>query len=70
MFYPISSLREAGVEALDPPAGSSIGDRVFVEGFVGTPDEQLNPKHKVWETVQVRYILHRSHMQLISMLAA
>lgn len=38
------------VEPLDPPASSSIGERVFVEGFEsGTPDAQLNPKKKVWE---------------------
>lgn len=29
-----------------------MGERVSVEGFVGTPDEVLNPKKKVWETVQ------------------
>jgi hypothetical protein len=45
---------EAGVEPLDPPAGSTIGDRVFAEGFPGSPDEELKPKQKVWETVQVR----------------
>jgi len=38
------------VEPLDPPASSTVGERVFVEGFeTGTPDAQLNPKKKVWE---------------------
>ena len=38
------------VEPLLPPEGSVAGDRVFVEGYDGgTPDEQLNPKRKVWE---------------------
>ncbi|KAK0138792.1 Tyrosine--tRNA ligase, cytoplasmic [Merluccius polli] len=42
------------VEPLDPPEGSSPGDRVFVEGCeTGKPDDKLNPKKKVWEKLQV-----------------
>ncbi|XP_051926314.1 tyrosine--tRNA ligase, cytoplasmic [Hippocampus zosterae] len=42
------------VEPLDPPEGSSPGDRVFVEGYeAGKPDDRLNPKKKVWEKLQV-----------------
>jgi len=41
---------------LDPPTGSAPGARVFVEGFHqsehGDPDEQLNPKKKVFETLK------------------
>ena len=37
------------VEILDPPSGSKPGDKVTVEGFSGTPDQQLNPKKKVPE---------------------
>ena len=44
------------MEPLDPPAGSAIGDRVTVEGFPGSPDEELNPKKKVWETVQPDFL--------------
>ncbi|TNN40495.1 Tyrosine--tRNA ligase, cytoplasmic [Liparis tanakae] len=41
------------VEPLDPPEGSSPGERVFVEGYeTGKPDDRLNPKKKVWEKVQ------------------
>jgi glutamyl-tRNA synthetase len=40
------------VEFLVPPEGSRPGDRVFFQGHEGTPEEQLNPKKKVWETVQ------------------
>jgi methionine--tRNA ligase beta chain len=40
------------VEILDPPAGSVPGDRVICMDFPGTPDPQLNPKKKVWETIQ------------------
>lgn len=42
------------VEPLDPPEGSSPGERVFIEGYeAGKPDEKLNPKKKVWEKLQV-----------------
>ncbi|KAG8142968.1 hypothetical protein E2320_000265, partial [Naja naja] len=41
------------VEPLDPPAGSSPGERVFVEGFEnGQPDDELKPKKKVFEKLQ------------------
>lgn len=35
------------------PAGAKAGDRIAVEGSSGQPDEQLNPKKKVWEKLQV-----------------
>lgn len=35
------------VEPLAVPEGSKAGDRIYVEGNQGTPDEQLNPKKKV-----------------------
>ncbi|MED6247394.1 Tyrosine--tRNA ligase, cytoplasmic [Ataeniobius toweri] len=42
------------VEPLNPPEGSSPGERVFVEGYESEkPDEKLNPKKKVWEKLQV-----------------
>ena len=44
------------VEVLDPPAGSSPGDRIVIGSFEGTPDVVLNPKKKVWEKLQVRHI--------------
>jgi len=40
------------VEILEPPEGVVKGDRVFVEGYTGEPDAQLNPKKKIWEQVQ------------------
>ncbi|KAK3100721.1 hypothetical protein FSP39_024249 [Pinctada imbricata] len=40
------------VEILIPPAGSQIGDKVTVADYPGTPDVQLNPKKKVWETLK------------------
>lgn len=35
------------VEPLIIPDGCKPGDRIFVEGNQGTPDDQLNPKKKV-----------------------
>lgn len=40
------------VELVEPPPGAAVGERVTVEGFPGEPDEQLNPKKKVFEAVQ------------------
>lgn len=40
------------VEVLVPPPDSAIGDRVTVDEYPGTPDAQLNPKKKIWETLK------------------
>lgn len=40
------------VEFLIPPEGSAPGDKVYFEGHEGEPEAQLNPKKKVFETVQ------------------
>lgn len=37
---------------VDPPEGARVGERVSFPGFEGEPDDVLNPKKKVWETVQ------------------
>ncbi|KAI8798609.1 aminoacyl tRNA synthase complex-interacting multifunctional protein 1 [Biomphalaria glabrata] len=39
-------------EILVPPTDSVIGDRVTCEEYPGTPDVQLNPKKKIWETLK------------------
>lgn len=39
-------------ELLNAPEGSVPGDRVTFDGFPGEPDNQLNPKKKVWEQVK------------------
>lgn len=45
--------KDAGIEFVDPPAGSIPGDRVYFEGFADKqPLEVLNPKKKIFETVQ------------------
>lgn len=42
------------IEPLDVPEGSAPGDRVYFDGYKSdTPNEQLNPKKKVWEKLQV-----------------
>ncbi|KAI3706215.1 hypothetical protein L6452_23809 [Arctium lappa] len=41
------------VELVDPPQSAIIGERVTFSGFDGEPDAVLNPKKKVWETLQV-----------------
>uniref|UniRef100_A0A8C5M2G8 Tyrosine--tRNA ligase n=1 Tax=Leptobrachium leishanense TaxID=445787 RepID=A0A8C5M2G8_9ANUR len=44
------------VEPLDPPAESAPGERVFIEGHEqGQPEQQLKPKQKVFEKLQVDF---------------
>ena len=40
------------VELVNPPADSKAGDRVYFEGWEGEPEGVLNPKKKIWETIQ------------------
>ncbi|XP_015747756.1 PREDICTED: tyrosine--tRNA ligase, cytoplasmic-like [Acropora digitifera] len=44
------------VTPLCPPADCKPGDRVVIKGYeheiAGAPDEQLNPKKKIFETLQ------------------
>jgi hypothetical protein len=42
------------VELVEPPEGAAVGERLRVDGYdCSQPDEQLNPKKKVWEAVSV-----------------
>lgn len=36
---------------MEPPEDSAPGDRVSVQGYEEEPDEQLNPKKKIFEQV-------------------
>jgi len=45
------------VEILTPPSDSKPGDKVTIEGFIGTPDQQLNPKKKVFEAIQPDFLV-------------
>ena len=40
------------VELVNVPEGAKAGERVFFEGWDGEPEGVLNPKKKVWETMQ------------------
>jgi len=42
----------ATVELVEPPAGSTVGERVVFEGHAGEPEAVLPPKKKIWEKVQ------------------
>ncbi|KAJ6559205.1 hypothetical protein DFH09DRAFT_1162216 [Mycena vulgaris] len=51
--------KDAGIELIQPPANSKPGDRVYFEGsdFAdATPVTQLNPKKKIFETIQPGFI--------------
>ncbi|KAH8408373.1 hypothetical protein KR215_004526 [Drosophila sulfurigaster] len=41
------------VEPIVVPSKAAAGSRLAFEGYSGTPDEQLNPKKKVWEKLSV-----------------
>ena len=43
---------EDTVEFVNPPAGSKPGDKIFFESYDITPEPVLNPKKKIWETIQ------------------
>ena len=40
------------VELVTPPEDAKAGERVIFEGWAGEPEGVLNPKKKVWETLQ------------------
>ncbi|KAL9129056.1 MAG: hypothetical protein Q9217_002396 [Psora testacea] len=40
------------VELVDPPEGAGAGERLCFEGWEGEPEGQLNPKKKIFETLQ------------------
>ncbi|KAJ8518462.1 hypothetical protein ONZ45_g4449 [Pleurotus djamor] len=47
--------KEGGIELVQPPANAKPGDRVYFEGADyenATPLSQLNPKKKIFETIQ------------------
>ncbi|EGN98402.1 hypothetical protein SERLA73DRAFT_56560 [Serpula lacrymans var. lacrymans S7.3] len=51
--------KEGGIELIQPPPNSKPGERVFFEGSEyenATPISQLNPKKKIFETIQPGFI--------------
>lgn len=52
MVLAASNADHTEVELVSPPEGAKIGERVTFPGFPGEPDDVLNPKKKIWESVQ------------------
>jgi len=50
------------VEIIDPPEGVKPGQRVVVPQFTGTPDDQLNPKKKIFEQVQTDLLINKDRI--------
>ncbi|KAJ6477459.1 hypothetical protein C8R47DRAFT_1219994 [Mycena vitilis] len=50
--------KDGGIELIQPPANSKPGDRVYFEGEFAdaTPLAQLNPKKKIFETIQPGFL--------------
>ncbi|KAL7238031.1 hypothetical protein ACSBR2_004181 [Camellia fascicularis] len=53
MVLAASNSDHTKVELVEPPHSAAVGERVTFPGFKGDPDDVLNPKKKVWETLQV-----------------
>ncbi|GAB4851885.1 hypothetical protein Ancab_031284 [Ancistrocladus abbreviatus] len=52
MVLAASNSEHTEVELVEPPKDAPVGERVKFPGFEGEPDDVLNPKKKVWETLQ------------------
>ncbi|XP_048235530.1 probable methionine--tRNA ligase [Ricinus communis] len=55
MVLAASNSDHTKVELVDPPESAVVGERVTFPGFEGESDGVLNPKKKVWETLQVDF---------------
>ncbi|MCJ1360780.1 MAG: G4 quadruplex nucleic acid binding protein [Icmadophila ericetorum] len=40
------------VELVEPPSTAKAGERIYFDGWRGEPENVLNPKKKIWETMQ------------------
>ncbi|XP_010527469.1 PREDICTED: methionine--tRNA ligase, cytoplasmic-like isoform X2 [Tarenaya hassleriana] len=52
MVLAASNSDDSKVELVEPPESAKIGERVKFLGLEGDADDVLNPKKKVWETLQ------------------
>ncbi|GAB4844078.1 hypothetical protein Ancab_014042 [Ancistrocladus abbreviatus] len=52
MVLAASNSEHTKVELVEPPNDAPVGERVKFPGFEGEPDDVLNPRKKVWETLQ------------------
>lgn len=48
----VAAHKKEFVELVSPPEGAVVGEKLFFEGYEGTPETQLNPKKKVFEQIQ------------------
>ncbi|KGN61431.1 probable methionine--tRNA ligase [Cucumis sativus] len=53
MVLAASNSDHTKVELVEPPKEAKVGERVKFGGMEGDADDVLNPKKKVWETLQV-----------------
>ncbi|KAK4852946.1 hypothetical protein QYF36_001397 [Acer negundo] len=53
MVLAASNADHTKVELVEPPKSAKIGKRVTFPEYQGEADDVLNPKKKIWETVQV-----------------
>nr|XP_016478698.1 PREDICTED: probable methionine--tRNA ligase [Nicotiana tabacum] len=53
MVLAASNSDHTKVELVEPPKDAAIGERITFPGFDGEPDDVLNNKKKIWETVQL-----------------
>ncbi|KAG6574842.1 Methionine--tRNA ligase, cytoplasmic, partial [Cucurbita argyrosperma subsp. sororia] len=53
MVLAASNSDHTKVELVEPPKDANVGERIKFPGFEGEPEDVLNPKKKVWETLQV-----------------
>jgi len=59
-----SAGKDGGIELVKPPENSKIGDKVYFEGSEyesATPLSQLNPKKKIFETIQPGFTTLDTH---------
>ncbi|GLU08690.1 hypothetical protein SLE2022_255870 [Rubroshorea leprosula] len=53
MVLAASNSDHTKIELVEPPKSATVGEQITFPGFEGEPDDVLNPKKKVWETLQV-----------------
>ena len=52
LLKPSFQSEDGKVELVDPPSGSKVGERVFIEGLEGEPASSAQvKKKKIWDTV-------------------
>ncbi|KAJ1339637.1 hypothetical protein BSLG_005759 [Batrachochytrium salamandrivorans] len=55
-WFLLLQMRDKSVVELEPNEDSKIGEQVTFDGFTFSPDQTLNPKHKVFEKCAVDFL--------------